>query len=54
MKKTKSEDKPTPDGKAGDLPPLPTWHGGKPLVDIDNREELYRVLDEPEEDDPLR
>ena len=31
-------------GKRADLPPLPSWHGGVPLVDISNREELYRVL----------
>jgi len=28
------------------LPPIPTWKGGGFLVDINNREELYRVLDE--------
>ena len=27
------------------LPPLPTWNGGGHLVDIDNREELYRVME---------
>lgn len=53
MKKTKPKDNPTPDGEGADLPPLPSWNGGGFLVDIDNREELYRVLDEPE-DDPLR
>ena len=31
---------------AKDLPPLPTWDSGGHLVDIDNREELYRVMDE--------
>lgn len=31
---------------AGDLPPLPSWDSGGRLVDIDNREELYRVMDE--------
>ena len=30
--------------KPVDLPPLPSWNGGVPLVDISNREELYRVL----------
>ena len=54
MKKLKPEDSPPPDNEADDLPPLPSWHGGTPLVDINNREELYRVLDEPEEVDPLR
>ncbi len=28
------------------LPELPKWRGGKLLVDISNREELYRVMDE--------
>ena len=27
------------------LPPLPTWKSGGLLVDISNRDELYRVLD---------
>lgn len=31
---------------AGDLPPLPLWDSGGHLVDIDNREDLYRVMDE--------
>lgn len=29
---------------AAELPPLPSWDMGKPLVDISNREELYGVL----------
>ena len=28
------------------LPPLPTWHSGGARVDISNREELYRIMDE--------
>ena len=32
--------------KAKELPPLPTWNGGRMLVDISNREELYRIFDE--------
>lgn len=28
------------------LPPLPTWNGGKELVDFANREELYSVMEE--------
>ena len=28
------------------LPKLPKWRGGRELVDISNREELYRVMDE--------
>ena len=31
---------------AGDLPALPSWDSGGHLVDIDNREELYRVMEE--------
>ena len=27
------------------LPPLPSWDSGGHLVDIDNREELYRVME---------
>lgn len=30
---------------AESLPKLPTWHFGEMLVDISNREELYRVMD---------
>ena len=28
------------------LPPLPTWHGGAIQVDVSNRDELYRVMEE--------
>lgn len=28
------------------LPPLPSWDSGGHLVDIANRDELYRVMDE--------
>ena len=28
------------------LEPLPTWHCGEFLVDISNREELYRVMEQ--------
>ena len=31
---------------AENLPPLPTWNSGGHLVDIDNREELYRAMEE--------
>lgn len=30
--------------QAGDLPPLPSWNSGGHLVDIDNREDLHRVM----------
>jgi hypothetical protein len=29
----------------GDLPPLPTHHMGPPLVDIADRDALYRAMD---------
>ena len=29
------------------LPPLPTWRGGEMLVDVSNRDELYRAIGEP-------
>lgn len=28
------------------LPMLPQWRGGRELVDISDREELYRIMDE--------
>ena len=28
------------------IPPLPTWQGGEMLVDVSNRDELYRVMEE--------
>ena len=28
------------------LPPLPTRHGGPMLVDVSNRDELYRTMEE--------
>ncbi len=40
------DDGPEPDAKLDDLPPLPSWHGGAPLVDISNRDELYRAMEE--------
>ena len=45
------------DGEAAALPLLPSWHGGRELVDISNRGELYRVMEEvcesPSEDKSL-
>ena len=29
--------------------PLPTWNSGGSLVDINNKEELYRILDDAED-----
>ena len=28
------------------LPPLPTWHGGQMMVNVANRDDLYRVMEE--------
>ncbi|MYB52910.1 MAG: hypothetical protein F4X77_12035 [Acidobacteriia bacterium] len=33
-------------GPTGELEPLPSFDSGGHLVDIDNREELYRVMEE--------
>lgn len=30
------------------LRPLPTWDGGRPRVDIANRDDLYRTMEEEE------
>jgi hypothetical protein len=34
-----------PEAEPRRLPPLPSYRMGKPLVDVANREELYRALD---------
>ena len=39
-------DAPPSDGLSDGLPPLPTWSGGDLLVDVSNRDELYRVMEE--------
>lgn len=39
---TRSPDRNQPEAP----PPLPSWHGGKELVDVANRDELYRVMEE--------
>jgi hypothetical protein len=31
--------------EAHDLPPLPTFSGGRPLVDVADREALYRAME---------
>ncbi len=36
----------TSDSPTTDLPPLPTWNGGEELVDISNRDQLYKVMEE--------
>lgn len=38
-------ERPAPKPKTGELPPLPTWKCGKPLVDVADREALYEVID---------
>ena len=35
-----------PEPYAPDLPPLPTFRGGRELVDVSDREALYRVVDQ--------
>ena len=40
------EDVPAPNGEENDLPPLPSWRCGGALVDVSNREELYRAMEE--------
>ena len=30
----------------GDLPPIPTFDGGRPLVDIADRDELYHAMED--------
>ncbi len=40
------EDVPARDDEQDDLPPLPSWPCGGTLVDISNREELYRAMEE--------
>ena len=37
------------DARQRPLPPLPSWNGGRELVDIADREALYEVLDEDDE-----
>lgn len=34
------------DGEPDSLPSLPSWRGGRELVDVSNRDELYRVMEE--------
>ena len=35
--------------QADDLPPLPTWNSGGHLVNIDDRDALYRAMEEEDE-----
>ena len=34
------------DGDLSSLPTLPSWRGGRELVDVSSRSELYRVMEE--------
>jgi ribbon-helix-helix CopG family protein len=36
---------------AKDLPPLPSWHGGRFLVDITDREAMYNALEQDDEEE---
>lgn len=40
------DEDPSAGSNAGSLPPLPTWHSGGMLVDVSNRDELYRAMEE--------
>ena len=42
----------TQKAKRRSMPPLPKWKGGPFLIDIADRDEMYRVFDE--EDETLR
>ncbi len=46
LRRVLAEPEEPPGGQRDTLPPLPTWKSGGLLVDISNREELYRVLDD--------
>ena len=34
------------DGQPAGLPPLPAWNGGAELVDLSDRDALYRAMEE--------
>lgn len=40
------DDDPPVGSTVDSLPPLPTWHSGGMLVDVSNRDELYRAMEE--------
>ena len=46
LRRVLAEPEEPPGGRQDTLPPLPTWNSGGLLVDIANREELYRVMDD--------
>ena len=41
-----AEERPTEEGSDPLDPPLPTWNSGGQLVEISNRDELYRVMED--------
>lgn len=45
LRRVLSEPAPS-DSPSTELSPLPTWNGGKELVDISNRDSLYRAMEE--------
>ena len=45
IRRVLAEPVPTDDG-SDPLEPLPSWRGGQPLVDICDRDALYRVMEE--------
>ena len=45
LRRVLAEPEEPPRGQREPLPPLPTWNSGGHLVDISNRDELYRVMD---------
>jgi len=42
-------DDPPAEEKRRGMPPLPSWKGGPFLIDISNRDEMYRAFDEADE-----
>ena len=45
LRRVLSEPAPS-DSPSTEFSPLPTWNGGKELVDISNRDSLYRAMEE--------
>ena len=43
------DDPPAEDRHPRVMPPLPKWKGGPFLIDISNRDEMYRAFDEADE-----
>ena len=45
LRRVLSEPAPT-DSPSAEVRPLPTWNGGKELIEISNRDLLYRAMEE--------